>query len=150
MRVVVQRVREAKVTVAGTVVGSIGIGLLVLVGVGRHDDLGDAGWMAAKVAGLRIFPDDAGRMNRDVRSVNGSVLSVSQFTLYGDATRGRRPSFTEAAEPGDAERVWEAFNTALTAHGIVVKTGRFRADMDVMLVNWGPVTLWLESPRPSG
>lgn len=146
MRAVVQRVKRARVTVTGETVGEIGRGLVVLLGVGHGDGLHEADWLAGKVAGLRVFPDDEGRMNRDVRQVQGAVLSVSQFTLWGDASKGRRPSFIQAAAPEVAEPLWARFNQTLEGHGILVQTGRFRADMDVEMVNWGPVTLWLENP----
>jgi D-tyrosyl-tRNA(Tyr) deacylase len=149
VRVLVQRVREARVEVDGAVVGAIGVGLLVLVGITHGDREREAEWLAAKVAGLRIFPDDAGLMNRDLAAVGGAVLSVSQFTLYGDASRGRRPSFTRAARPDHARALFDRFNAALAAQGIPVATGRFGADMDVHLTNWGPVTLWLEAEAPA-
>jgi D-tyrosyl-tRNA(Tyr) deacylase len=145
MRAVVQRVREARVCVGADTVGAIGMGLVVLVGVGRDDGPDEARWLARKVVDLRVFPDDAGRFSRDVRAVGGAVLSVPQFTLYGDASRGRRPDFTAAAPPDQAERLWLAFNAAAALEGVPVATGRFRADMAVHLVNWGPVTLWIDT-----
>lgn len=144
MRVVVQRVSEASVRVNGAVVGAIGRGLLLLVGFAAGDRGDGIEWMAAKVAGLRIFPDDADRMNRDVRDVGGSVLVVSQFTLYGDARKGRRPSFVDAAQPDVAEPLYEQFAAALRTRGLTVQTGTFGARMAVSLVNDGPVTMLLE------
>jgi len=137
-------VRNASVTVDGTTVGAIGTGLLVLVGFTHGDGPGQIAWLAQKVTGLRLFPDDADRMNRSVREVGGSVLVVSQFTLYGDARKGRRPSFLDAAPPEAAMALYEAFVDALEETGVPVATGRFGAAMDVQLVNWGPVTLVLD------
>ena len=146
MRALVQRVSRASVTVDGRVTGAIERGLLVLLGA-THDD-GEAGgrWLAAKLAGLRIFPDDAGKMNRDVREAGGAALVVPQFTLYGDARYGRRPEFTAAARPEIAEPLYEKFCEALAAQGVRVERGVFRAHMEVELVNDGPVTLWIETP----
>ncbi|MBI2538107.1 MAG: D-tyrosyl-tRNA(Tyr) deacylase [Gemmatimonadetes bacterium] len=144
MRVVVQRVSRATVTVNGRVTGSIGRGLLVLVGFAPADRPDQVEWMAEKVTGLRVFADDEGRMNRDLAAVGGAVLVVSQFTLYGDASKGRRPSFVGAASPEVAIPLYEAFIAALRARGIPVETGEFGAMMDVELVNDGPVTLILE------
>ena len=149
MRALVQRVRAAWVTVDREEAARIGIGLLVLVGVGRGDGNDGARRLAAKVAGLRIFPDGERPMERDVAAAGGSVLSVSQFTLMADVSRGRRPSFFAAAPADDAAPVWETFNRALEAEGLSVGRGTFQADMDVHLVNWGPVTLWVEVPGPS-
>jgi D-tyrosyl-tRNA(Tyr) deacylase len=144
MRAVVQRVSRASVRVDGREVGSIGRGLLVLLGVARGDDSGKVSWMADKIAGLRIFADEEGKMNRDVASVGGEVLVVSQFTLYGDVSRGRRPSFVEAAPPEEAIPLYEAFVAALRDRGLRVATGEFGAMMQVELVNDGPVTLVIE------
>jgi D-tyrosyl-tRNA(Tyr) deacylase len=146
VKVVLQRVSQAAVRVNGEVVGGIGSGLLLLVGIGQEDEEADLAWMADKVAGLRIFEDDAGKMNRSVSDVNGSVLSVSQFTLYGDCRKGRRPNFMAAARPETASALYDRFNGLLRARGLPVETGRFGAMMDVSLVNDGPVTLILESP----
>jgi D-aminoacyl-tRNA deacylase len=144
MRAVVQRVKRAEVRVAGSVVGAIGPGLCVLLGVGPADGAGEVTWMVEKLANLRIFADEGGRMNRSVREVSGGVLVVSQFTLYGDVQKGRRPSFTGAAPPALAEPLYEA-----VADGLAAARGRFGADMELELVNDGPVTLILESPsRP--
>lgn len=149
MRALVQRVSRASVTVDGRVTGAIERGLLVLLGA-THDD-GEAGarWLAAKLAGLRIFPDGAGKMNRDVREAGGAALVVPQFTLYGDARYGRRPEFTAAARPEIAEPLYEKFCEALAVQGVRVERGVFRAHMEVELVNDGPVTLWIETPPSS-
>lgn len=141
MRAVLQRVSEASVTVDGRMLGAIGPGLLVLLGVAPGDGPAQVAWMAEKIANLRIFEDDAGKMNRSVRDVNGGVLVVSQFTLYGDAAKGRRPSFTGAAPPDLARPLYEAVADALGA-----ARGEFGADMKVALVNDGPVTLILDTP----
>lgn len=144
MRALVQRVTEARVRVGGEVVGEIGEGLCVLVGV-THDDEGPhAVKLAAKVANLRVFDDDAGAMNRSLLDTAGAALVVSQFTLYGDTARGRRPSWVAAAPPEQAEPLVEAFAHELAALGVAVETGRFGAGMEVALVNDGPVTLLLE------
>jgi len=145
MRAVLQRCKSASVTVSGETVGAIGQGLLVLLGVGAEDDEADAAYLADKTAALRIFEDDAGKMNLSVLDVGGAVLSVSQFTLYADARKGRRPSFTAAAAPDRAKALYELYNEHLRAKGLTVETGRFGAMMDVSLVNWGPVTIWLDS-----
>jgi D-tyrosyl-tRNA(Tyr) deacylase len=144
MRAVVQRVSEARVRVDGETVGAIEAGLLVLVGVTHGDGPADAQKLAAKVWGLRVFPDDAGIMNRSVAEVGGQVLVVSQFTLYGDTSRGRRPSWIDAAPPDVAAPLVDAVVAHLSELGAVVATGRFGADMAVELVNDGPVTLILE------
>lgn len=149
MRVLLQRVSEASVTVDGQIVGEIGPGLLLLVGVGHGDSEREAEWLAEKVAGLRLFADDEGKMNRAVTDIGGSALVISQFTLYGDASRGRRPSFTEAGPPALANRLYEHFATHLARLGVPVARGVFQADMKVALVNDGPVTLMLER-SPSG
>jgi len=147
MRAVVQRVSEAAVTVGGQAVSAIGPGLLVLLGVGKEDAEGDADYLADKVVHLRIFEDEAGQMNRSVLDAKGAVLVVSQFTLYGDARRGRRPGFSAAAPPDEASRLYRHFVTRVAAAGLEVKEGVFRAMMDVQLVNHGPVTLLLDSTR---
>jgi D-tyrosyl-tRNA(Tyr) deacylase len=144
---VVQRVSQASVSVEERVVGRIGAGLLVLLGVARGDDEADARSLADKTAHLRIFPDEAGALNRSLIESGGAALVVSQFTLLGDARKGRRPSFIEAAAPEEAQRLYEAFCAGLRAHGVEVATGLFRADMDVALVNRGPVTLLLDSRK---
>lgn len=145
MRVVVQRVSRARVRVGGETVGEIGSGLLLLVGVGRGDDERDATWMAEKVSGLRIFENEPGKMNLSVVEVGGGILSVSQFTLYGDCRKGRRPSFVDAAPPDAARELYETFNDLLRAKGLKVETGVFGAMMEVELVNDGPVTLIVDS-----
>ncbi len=144
MRAVVQRVSWARVRVAGETVGEIGQGLLVLVGAAAGDTPTDAALLADKVAGLRIFPDDEGRMNCSVGEAGGAVLVVSQFTLLGDLRRGRRPSFTDAAPPEEAEPLVDAVAEHLRRAGVPCATGRFRAHMEVELLNDGPVTLVLE------
>ena len=145
MRAVVQRVSEARVTIDGEVVGEIGRGLMVLLGVTHHDTPEQAEWLADKVVGLRVFEDDEGKMNRDVTEVEGGILIVSQFTLYGDCRKGRRPSFIEAAPPAIAVPLYAAFVDAVRARGVPTSTGRFQAMMDVHLVNDGPVTLIVDS-----
>jgi D-tyrosyl-tRNA(Tyr) deacylase len=144
MRLVLQRVSSASVTVDGRTAGAIERGFLLLVGFTAGDGEAQITWMADKVAGLRVFPDDEGRMNRDLHDVGGSALVVSQFTLYADARKGRRPSFVDAALPEVAEPLYEQFVQALRDRGIRVATGVFGAIMDVALVNDGPVTLVLE------
>jgi D-aminoacyl-tRNA deacylase len=144
MRALLQRVSQAQVEVAGEVVGAIGKGFVVLLGV-RHDDGEDeAIWMAQKVAGLRLFEDEAGKMNLSLADVGGSVLVVSQFTLYGDARKGRRPSFSDAARPELAEPLVGTFVAGLRDAGLTVATGRFGAKMEVVIHNDGPVTLLVE------
>ena len=146
MRAVLQRVRRARVLVEGDAVGSIDGGLLVLLGVAPADSVDQVRWMADKVVGLRVFADEDGKMNLDVLEAGGSILVVSQFTLFGDCKKGRRPSFTGAATPEIAIPLYEAFVVAIRAHGVLAETGRFGADMQVELVNDGPVTLILDSP----
>ncbi|MCE5268844.1 MAG: D-tyrosyl-tRNA(Tyr) deacylase [Planctomycetaceae bacterium] len=141
----VQRVRHASVTVAGEVCGRIDTGMLVLLGVAQQDTEAEAEWLAAKIAGLRVFEDDEGKMNLSLADVRGSMLVVSQFTLLGDCRRGRRPDFTAAAPPEVAERLYEVFVHAVAKQGVPVATGRFRQHMDVELLNDGPVTLIVES-----
>lgn len=145
MRALIQRVARARVLVAGEVVGAIERGLLIFLGVTSTDTEAEAAWMASKCAQLRIFPDDAGLMNRSVTDVGGGALVVSQFTLYGDARKGNRPSFVAAARPEIAEPLYERFSALLSeAIGRPVANGRFGAMMEVELVNDGPVTLWIE------
>ena len=144
MRLVLQRVTSASVSIHGRLVGSIGTGFLLLVGFTRGDTPGAVGWMADKVAGLRVFNDADGKMNRDLAAVHGAVLVVSQFTLYGDVAKGRRPSFVDAAPPDLAIPLYQAFLAELRARGLTVESGEFGADMQVSLVNDGPVTLLLE------
>jgi D-tyrosyl-tRNA(Tyr) deacylase len=147
MRAVVQRVSEASVHVDGHVVAAIGRGLLVLVGIAPDDGEEEAAFLARKVAGLRIFEDTAGKMNLSLGDVQGAVLAVSQFTLYGDVRRGRRPSFTAAAPPEQAEPLYQRFCTLLEQEGVPVARGMFQAHMAVRLVNDGPVTLWLDTAQ---
>jgi D-aminoacyl-tRNA deacylase len=146
MRAVVQRVSRAKVTV-GQLTGEIGLGLLVLLGVGRQDTEQDCVYLAEKIAGLRIFEDEDGKMNRSVQDVGGSMLVVSQFTLYGDVRRGKRPSFDEAAPPEPARKLYELFVERIRAAGLRCETGKFQEMMQVELVNEGPVTILLDSTK---
>jgi D-tyrosyl-tRNA(Tyr) deacylase len=148
VRALVQRVGRASVSSEGRLLGAIDTGLLVLLGAGHGDDEATARKMAAKVAKLRIFADAEGKMNLSVGEVGGAVLAISQFTLYGDASGGNRPSFTAAARPEQAEPLVDAFVAALRDQGLTVETGRFGADMQVELVNDGPVTLWLDGEAP--
>jgi D-tyrosyl-tRNA(Tyr) deacylase len=147
MRACVQRVSRAEVVVDGQVVGRIGSGLLVLLGVGVEDISNDAAQLADKIVELRIFPDDEGKMNRSLVDSKGAMLVVSQFTLYGDCRKGRRPSFIDAAPPEKGEQLYQEFVAAVRTKGVEVATGRFRAHMDVSLVNDGPVTLLLDSKK---
>lgn len=155
MRACIQRVTEAKVTVDGpttdalttetVVTGEINAGLLVLLGVAEADTEVELKWLADKIANLRIFSDDAGKMNLSLLDIGGQMLVVSQFTLYGDCRKGRRPSFIDAAQPEKAEQLYNRFTEYLTGQGVPVATGRFRADMKVSLTNDGPVTLWIDT-----
>jgi D-tyrosyl-tRNA(Tyr) deacylase len=147
MRAVVQRVSRAQVAVSGEIAGQIGLGLLVLLGVGRDDTEGDASYLAEKIAGLRVFEDDLGKMNRSLQEVGGAVLAVSQFTLYGDVRRGKRPSFDAAAAPEKARQLYEFFVERIRAAGLRCETGRFQETMTVELVNEGPVTILLDSGK---
>jgi len=147
MRAVVQRVKRAEVRVNGRVVGAVGEGMVVLLGVGKEDNLEAAESLAEKIVNLRIYDDEQGRMNRSIAEIQGSLLCVSQFTLYGDCRKGRRPSYDRAARPGMACRLYEAFVESVRARGITVQTGQFQALMEVELVNDGPVTLLLDSER---
>jgi len=146
VRAVIQRVLEASVAIDGDTVARIGPGLLVLLGVRRGDAEADVAWMAEKVANLRIFEDEAGKMNRSLREGSRAILVVSQLTLFGDARKGRRPSFIEACEPVEASRLYRLFCDQLRGLGLEVQTGEFAAHMRVALVNDGPVTLILDSP----
>ena len=145
MRTVIQRVSQASVTVDTQVVGAIERGFLVLVGVTHGDTRAEADWLAHKIAGLRLFEDEAGKMNLGLADIGGAVLVVSQFTLYGDARKGRRPDFLQAARPEQAEPLITYFVDQLRSLGLTVATGQFRATMQVSLVNDGPVTLWLDT-----
>jgi D-tyrosyl-tRNA(Tyr) deacylase len=145
MRMVIQRVKEARVEAEGRVTGVIGTGLLVLLGIAKTDSHRDADYLVDKVLGLRIFSDDSGKMNRSVREVNGGLLIVSNFTVYGDCTKGRRPSFDLAADPEKAQELYQYFVNRARAAPITVETGIFRASMCVYLVNDGPVTLSCDS-----
>jgi len=147
MRAVVQRVSRAKVTVNGEITGEIGLGLLVLLGVGHSDTEAEVQYLVDKITGLRIFEDDAGKMNRSLRDAGGSILAVSQFTLYGDVRRGKRPSFDDAAPPNLARRLYELFVERICAAGLRCETGRFQEMMQVELVNDGPVTILLDSGK---
>jgi D-tyrosyl-tRNA(Tyr) deacylase len=147
MRAVVQRVSEARVRVDGQVVGEIARGLLVLLGVSGQDTAADVTYIASKIRGLRIFPDEQGKMNRSVEDIRGAVLLVSQFTLYGDARGGRRPSFIQAAPPDKAKALYEEAIRELRGAGVPVETGVFQADMQVELINDGPITLLLDSSK---
>jgi D-tyrosyl-tRNA(Tyr) deacylase len=147
MRAVVQRVSRAQVAVDGEIVGEIGFGLLVLLGVTHADTEADADYLADKIAGLRVFEDENGKMNLDVASISGGVLVVSQFTLYGDVRRGKRPSFDAAAKPERARELYEYFAARIRAAGLPCQTGRFQEMMEVELVNDGPVTILLDSAK---
>ena len=147
MRAVVQRVSRAKVTVAGELTGEIGVGLLILLGVADDDAATDASFLAEKLVGLRIFPDDEGKMNRSLIEANGSMLVVSQFTLLGDCRKGKRPSFIKAARPEMAVNLYNTFVAEVRGRGVTVATGRFQEHMDVELVNDGPVTLLVDSRK---
>lgn len=145
MKVIIQRCSSAKVTVDDEMIGQIGQGLMLLVGVTHEDEEKDADYLAEKIAGLRIFEDESGKMNHSVLDVQGAILSVSQFTLYADTRKGKRPNFMAAAKPDVAEPLYEYFNEQLRKKGLRVETGKFGAMMDVSLTNDGPVTLILES-----
>lgn len=147
MRAVIQRVKSAQVSVSGAVVGQIGRGMLVLLGVGMQDTTSDADYLAEKIVYLRIFEDAEGKMNRSLAEIGGQALVVSQFTLFGDARRGRRPSYSEAAPPHQANELYQYFVTKVRGFGIHVETGVFQAMMDVTLVNDGPVTILLDSRK---
>jgi len=145
MRAVVQRVKSAAVHVEGRIIGEIGQGLLVLVGVGRGDGEKDITYLASKLPELRIFEDTSGKFNLSLKEVGGKMLVVSQFTLFGDCRKGRRPSFIEAAEPAEARRLYEQLILKLRGQGVSVETGEFQAKMEVRLINDGPVTILLDS-----
>ena len=147
MRAVVQRVLNASVTISGLEISAIAQGMLVLIGVGPEDNAGDVQYIAEKLSGLRIFTDPAGKMNLSLSEINGEILAVSQFTLYGDARKGRRPSFSGAAPPEKAELLYEELLKKLKQSGLNVKAGVFGADMQISLINDGPVTLLLDSSK---
>lgn len=147
MKILIQRVKESRVEVDGEIIGSIERGLLLFIGISRDDRLEDVPLMASKVIHLRLFEDANGKMNHSIRDVGGAILLVSQFTLYGDTSHGRRPSFISAANPIIAERLYDAFKEALIHHDIPVETGRFGSDMQVYIQNDGPVTIMLDTDR---
>ncbi|MFD4930839.1 D-aminoacyl-tRNA deacylase [Peribacillus butanolivorans] len=147
MRVVLQRSKAAKVVVAGQTIGQIDSGLVLLVGVTHGDTIDDAVYLADKIVNLRIFEDENDKMNHSLLDVGGSILSVSQFTLYGDCRKGRRPNFMDAARPEEANKIYESFNEELRKKGVHTETGQFGAMMDVQLTNDGPVTLIMESKK---
>ena len=146
MRIVIQRTREARVTIDGEITAKIGSGLCVFIGIAKGDTQEDACHLAEKAAGLRIFEDDTGKFNRSLVEVHGEVLVVSEFTLYGDCTKGRRPSFSQAAPPEEAEALYDCFVQRLRESGLKVATGTFQAKMEVSISNDGPVTFLLDSP----
>ena len=145
MRLVIQRVREARVIIEGDGHAAISVGLLVLVGIGRFDTVVDADYLVEKLLGLRIFPDQEGKMNRNVSEARGALLIISQFTLYGDCRRGKRPSFDQAAPPDQAIKLYEHFVQAARRGTVPVETGVFQATMQIHLINDGPVTIWMDS-----
>lgn len=147
MRAVIQRVSQSNVQVNNKIVGEINEGLMVLLGVSLEDTLEDAKFLAEKIVNLRIFEDEQGKMNLSVKDVKGKILSISQFTLYGDCRKGRRPSFVEAAKPDQAEKLYEEFNKYIKNLGVDLETGTFQADMKVFLINDGPVTFILDSKK---
>jgi D-tyrosyl-tRNA(Tyr) deacylase len=145
MRAVIQRVSQASVAIDGTTVGAIQKGFLVLLGITHEDTQEDVDYLVRKIYNLRVFEDEAGKMNQSIAAINGAILSVSQFTLYGETKKGNRPSFIQAARPDVAIPLYEAFNAGLQAAGIEVATGRFGADMQVSLINDGPVTILIDT-----
>ena len=145
MKAVIQRAKNASVFVEGTTVGSIDHGFVVLLGVTHEDTEEDVAYLVNKIIHLRVFEDEHGKMNHSLKDIDGSILSISQFTLYGDTKKGRRPSFTQAAKPDIANQLYEQFNTSIKEEGIHVETGRFGAMMDVSFTNEGPVTLIVDS-----
>lgn len=147
MRAVIQRVSSASVETEGQKIANIGLGMLILLGIGEEDTEEDAQYIADKAANLRIFEDDFGKMNQSIKEIRGEILLISQFTLYGDARKGRRPSFAHAAQPERAAALYEKTAQNLIEHGLPVQLGAFGADMDVAMVNQGPVTILLESKR---
>ncbi len=147
MRIVVQRVKEAKVSVGAETVGAVGVGLLLYIGAGRGDGAADAACLAEKVPNLRIFPDEEGKMNRSLLDIGGAILAVSQFTLYGDCRKGRRPGFSDSLAPAEANRLYEALVEHWRGMGIPTETGVFQEEMLVSSVNWGPATFLLDSEK---
>ena len=147
MRAVVQKVSRGSVKVDGEIVGKIGAGLVILLGVGEGDGEEDSIYLADKIAHLRIFEDDEGKMNLSVKDMSGEILSISQFTLYGDCRKGRRTSFSDAARPDEATKLYEHFNEQLRNHGLVVETGVFQTHMEVEIINDGPVTMLVDSKK---
>ncbi len=147
MRVLLQRVSHANVTVDGEIVGAIGQGFLILLGIGKEDSTAEIQALSEKIVHLRVFEDDAGKMNRSLLDIGGAVLVVSQFTLYADVKKGRRPSFTAAAPPNLAEPLVERFKAAIAAYDVKVESGIFGASMNVELLNTGPVTIWIDSEQ---
>lgn len=147
MRAVVQRISRGQVTVDNQIVGKVGKGFLVLLGVSEEDTQDEVIYMAQKIVGLRVFQDEEGKMNRSINDINGEMLVVSQFTLYGDCRKGRRPSFVKAARPEKADELYQSFVAEVRGQGISVETGQFQAEMSVELVNQGPVTLLIDSDK---
>lgn len=147
MKLVIQRVKEASCLVSSKITGKIGVGFMILVGIAAEDERKDAEYLAKKVAKLRVFDDEEGKMNNDLRAVQGAVLSISQFTLLADTRKGNRPSFVKAMRGEDAKQLYEYFNEQLRAEGYIVQTGIFGADMQISLVNDGPVTILMESEK---
>ena len=147
MRAVVQRTKKSQVSVAGKIVGTANLGLTVLLGIDAADTIADTKYMADKILNLRIFEDDVGKMNLSLLDIGGDLLVVSQFTLYGDCRKGRRPSFTEAAPPDIAEPLYEEFVSLCREAGVQVGTGQFRTEMEVEMLNWGPVTMLVDSRK---
>jgi len=150
MRVLIQRVKRASVYVNGAAISAINRGLLLFVGIGREDSQDDYRFMANKISKIRIFEDDQGKMNKDIKQVDGQILSVSQFTLYADTRKGNRPGFDKSAEPETARDYWHQFNNLLREKGIDVREGVFAANMDVEIINDGPVTIWMDSGEGQG
>ncbi len=149
MRILIQRVKEASVIVGGQEVANIAQGLVLFVGIGKDDGIDDMEYLSKKVANMRIFEDDQGKMNLNIHQASGQILSVSQFTLYANTKKGNRPGFDQAAEPAVAKEYWVKFNDLLRANGIEVSDGIFGAHMNVKMINDGPVTIWIDSKNPS-
>lgn len=147
MRAVIQRVKRAKVLAGAKEISNIAKGLLLFVGIGKNDNANDCRYLAKKIANLRIFEDDNGKMNLSIKDINGEILSIPQFTLYANTKNGNRPGFDEAALPNEAEMLWQNFNTALKNEGVSLKEGQFAAHMEVELINDGPVTIFIDSKQ---